>query len=449
MTLRATSHGDLQALPLSKPPSLDNMMYKSYSVSSNNMGSRFGKDSMEEIKEVSKPVHLPRRPVRAVRPVSALTNNGTFLQINHLQGELVRKRKECEDLKKENKYLSNEIHMERIMMRTESELTMRNLRNLNQELQTQVKELKQKLHLSQQRATLCSRAVEESDLSRSEAEKSRTLAEARAVDSRKERDVALAEKTQLTEDLQQLSKEHTKLQLLLAQTEKNYFEVKLKLERVSGEKQFLLEENKSLEDERNTLRHKLKEMTEENTKLKEKEVSWRRRAAAAEEQSERSSKAQQQAEQERRLADREKEERINECLNWRQKHQALADIFRAQEDLKSQRQNKACQANIKSYFLCMTESDQRVRILKNHDGTPRNFTEGDPVYISPTDASTEDSDRGSGRTLLRVAAPRGGRDTGPSHFSELSPMGGDAPESSALRRSRKVVEYFWIPTDEE
>lgn len=48
---------------------------------------------------------------------------------------------ECEDLKKENKYLSGEIHMERIMMRTESELTMRNLRNLNQELQAQVKEV--------------------------------------------------------------------------------------------------------------------------------------------------------------------------------------------------------------------------------------------------------------------------------------------------------------------
>lgn len=31
--------------------------------------------------------------------------------------------------------------MERIMMRTENELTMRNLRNLNQELQAQVKEV--------------------------------------------------------------------------------------------------------------------------------------------------------------------------------------------------------------------------------------------------------------------------------------------------------------------
>ncbi|XP_072551929.1 uncharacterized protein [Salminus brasiliensis] len=449
MTLRATSHGDLQALSLSKPPSLDNGMYKSYSVSSNNMGSRFGKDSAEETKDVFKRSHPPRRPVRAVRPVSALNSSGTFLQINHLQGELVRKRKECEDLKKENKYLSNEIHMERIMMRTESELTMRNLRNLNQELQAQVKELKQKLHLSQQRASLCSRAAEEADMLRREAEKSRTLAEARAVESRQERDLALAEKARLSEDLQHLSKEHTNVQLLLAQTEKNYFETKLKLERLAGEKQFLLEENKGLEDERNTLRHRMKELTEENVKIKDKEVSSRRRAAAAEEQGERAGKAQKQAEQERRLAEREKEERISECLSWREKHQALADIFRAQEDLKSQRQNKACQANIKSYFLCMTESDQRVKILKNHDGTPRNFTEGDPVFISAAEAGGEDSDRGSGRTMLRVAAPRAGRDSGPAHFSDLSPMGGDPPDTSALRRSRRVVEYFWIPTDEE
>ena len=33
-----------------------------------------------------------------------------------------------------------------------------------------------------------------------------------------------------------------------------------------------------------------------------------------------------------------------------------------------------CQANIKSFFLCMTESDQRVKILKNPNGSPRNFT---------------------------------------------------------------------------
>lgn len=53
------------------------------------------------------------------------------------------------------------------------------------------------------------------------------------------------------------------------------------------------------------------------------------------------------------------------------------------------------------------------------------------------------------RTLLRVAAPTAGRDSGPAHFSELSPMGADPHDSSALRRSRKVVEYFWIPTEQE
>ncbi|XP_035381216.1 uncharacterized protein LOC118241195 [Electrophorus electricus] len=146
------------------------------------------------------------------------------------------------------------------------------------------------------------------------------------------------------------------------------------------------------------------------------------------------------------MADREREERFSECLSWREKHQALSDVLRAQEDLKSQRQNKACQANIKSYFLCMTESDQKVKILKNQDGTPRNFTEGDPVYISTVEVDGEDSDRVSGRTILRVAAPKVGRDTGPTHFSELR---AHPPDNSPARRSRKVVEYFWIPTDDE
>lgn len=60
---------------------------------------------------------------------------------------------ECEDLRKENKYLANEIHMERITMRTENELTMRNLRNLNQELQAQVKEVTQTLDITCNRAS--------------------------------------------------------------------------------------------------------------------------------------------------------------------------------------------------------------------------------------------------------------------------------------------------------
>nr|XP_055030975.1 myosin-9-like [Misgurnus anguillicaudatus] len=449
MTLRASSHGEFQTLTSLKSVGSDSGIFKSFSHSSNNIGNRF--ESIEEIKGVSgvsKPTHPPRRPVRAVRPVSALSASGSFLQINHLQGELVRKRKECEDLKKENKYLSNEIHMERIMMRTENELTMRNLKNLNQDLQAQVKELKQKLHLSQQRATLCSRAAEDADRARAEADKSRALAEVRALDSKQEKELVTSDKTRLSEELQQLKKEHTNVQMLLTQTEKNYFETKIKLDRISGDKQVLLEENRVLEDERNTLRHKLKELTEENVKIMEKEVNSRRRALLAEEQCERANKAQQDAEQERKLAEREREDRTRECLSWREKHQNLAEIIRAQEELKSQRQTKACQANIKSYFLCMTESDQRVKILKNQDGTPRNFSEGDPVYISKPDLSSEDSDRSSGRTMLRVAAPRVGRDTGPTHFSELSPMA-DSHDSGFSRRNRKVVEYFWIPTDEE
>ena len=51
--------------------------------------------------------------------------------------------------------------------------------------------------------------------------------------------------------------------------------------------------------------------------------------------------------------------------------------------------------------------------------------------------------------MFRVSAPRVGRDSGPSYFSDLSPMGAETPDAGAARRSRKVVEYFWIPTDEE
>lgn len=66
--------------------------------------------------------------------------------------------------------------------------------------------------------------------------------------------------------------QHTDLQLLLAQTEKNYFETKLKLDRVSGEKQALMQENKSLEGDKDDLRHKLRQITEENVKIKERWV---------------------------------------------------------------------------------------------------------------------------------------------------------------------------------
>ncbi|XP_013873044.1 uncharacterized protein LOC106523987 [Austrofundulus limnaeus] len=204
MSVGARSHTDLQ---MAGRTSGDDSLHKPFSVSSSgsiNRGGLFGCGVTEEIKVLAR---TPRRPIRVVRPVSAVTSGGSFLHINHLQGELVRKRKECEDLKKENKHLSNEIHMERIMMRTESELTMRNLRNMNQELQLQVKELKQKLQQSQQRAASCSRTAEEAEGSRREAEKSRALAEARALRCQRDKEAAESDWRGLSEELQLLKQE--------------------------------------------------------------------------------------------------------------------------------------------------------------------------------------------------------------------------------------------------
>ncbi|XP_030221897.1 calponin homology domain-containing protein DDB_G0272472 [Gadus morhua] len=452
MSLRATSHGDFQTLSGSagKSPSLEDRMYKSMSMSSSNVtgGSRFGSGELEEVKGTAR---FGRRPVRAVRPLSALGTSGSFLQINHLQGELVRKRKECEDLKKENKYLSNEIHMERIMMRTENELTMRNLRNLNQELLAQVKES----HRSR-RCTTASRGRRCAP-GRPSRRRRRWGRRSRAAPWRRPRlrragrtrSSPRRTATRLSQELQRLKKEHTEVQLSLARAEKSYFETKLRLDRASGERQSLLGENQTLEAERDDLRPRLRRLTQENADIKDKEVCARRRAAAAEGQRDTAAQALQEAQQERRRVEKESQERREEGLGWREKHQGLADVLRAQEDLKAQRQNKACQANIKSYFLCMTESDQRVKILKNPNGSARNFTEGDPVYISTPEPNPEDADRSPSRTMLRVSAPQQGRDPGPPHFGDLPVMGGERPDSAPPRRSRKVVEYFWIPTDEE
>lgn len=89
MSLRVKSHTDLQTAGKS---SLDDSLYKSLSRSSSNVnrGARFGNGTAGEVKGLS---GSSRRPVRAVRPVSTISSNGSFLQINHLQGELVRKRK--------------------------------------------------------------------------------------------------------------------------------------------------------------------------------------------------------------------------------------------------------------------------------------------------------------------------------------------------------------------
>ncbi|XP_029698241.1 trichohyalin [Takifugu rubripes] len=421
MSLRVKSHTDLQT---AGKTSLDEGLCKSLSVSSSNIsrGARFGNGTSVEVKGLSTTL---RRPVRAVRPVSTITSSGSFLQINHLQGELVRKRKECEDLRRENKFLANEIHMERIAMRTENELTMRNLRNLNQELQAQVRELKQRLHQSLQRATLCSQAAEEADRSRGEAEKGRALAEARALGCQRDKEVAEADRSRTREEVTQLKKELTDVQLSLAQTQKSYFETKLALERVAAENQALLQEKEKLQREREELGKQLRRTTEEKQQVEDSELNLRRRATALEEESKKANEAQREAEAERRLTERERRERAEECLSWREKHRELAEKIQAEEDVKALRKNKTCQANIKTYFLCMTESDQRVKILKNPDGTTRNFTEGEPVFFTP-EPSTQEPERSSSRTMLRVSAPHLG--------------GGPGPES--LRRSARL----WGPT---
>lgn len=73
--------------------------------------------------------------------MSVSQGKGFWKGCDPADSESVSPWQECEDLRKENKYLANEIHMERITMRTENELIMRNLRNLNQELQADVKEV--------------------------------------------------------------------------------------------------------------------------------------------------------------------------------------------------------------------------------------------------------------------------------------------------------------------
>lgn len=65
----------------------------------------------------------------------------------------------------------------------------------------------------------------------------------------------------------------------------------------------------------------------------------------AEEQRERAIKEQQQAEHDSRLAKREKDKSVTECLSWQEKHQDLVDILKAQKDLISQRKNKAVSLN--------------------------------------------------------------------------------------------------------
>lgn len=72
---------------------------------------------------------------------------------------------------------------------------------------------------------------------------------------------------------------------------------------------------------------------------------------ASEEESKKANQAQREAEAERRLAEKERQERAAECLSWREKHQELANRFREQEDLKSLRQSKAVREHARHPLL--------------------------------------------------------------------------------------------------
>lgn len=60
------------------------------------------------------------------------------------------------------------------------------------------------------------------------------------------------------------------MQLLLAQTEKSYFETKLKLERVAAENQALLQEKQKLQRDREELGNQLRQTTEEKQQVEER-----------------------------------------------------------------------------------------------------------------------------------------------------------------------------------
>nr|XP_034978043.1 cytadherence high molecular weight protein 2-like [Zootoca vivipara] len=449
------------------------------------------------------------RPVCRIRPTSAVIQGGSVAHINRLQGELVRKRKECEDLKKQNKCLSNELHLERIFMKSESELGMRNLRNINHGLQTLVKEesyiqglpkflpfvehyaflsvrknkvkinqarkptgrefvvlsitvlwnkkhlantvftcssahqLKQKLNASQQTAAKYSKLVEEASLAQAEAEKGQAEAEAQGKLCQEQQEAVQLENISLKEETQQLKKKLTEMQQLLAQVEKAHFESQMKLERITMEREVIREEKRYLEHERNELKQKLKGTLEENLKCKESEISQRCRTEAAEEALEKATLLHYEAERGKRLLEREKEEKEKQCEMWMKKYSAMADLWQSQEEEKSRRQNKACQVKMKSYLLCINESNEHITVLRNEDGTPQRFVEGEQVCFSIPGVGNEEKAKSTDRILHRVVAPSS--NLGHPQMCGLCPA--ELHEKTPARRGRKIIEYFWFPVD--
>ncbi|KAJ6665119.1 hypothetical protein lerEdw1_005350, partial [Lerista edwardsae] len=382
------------------------------------------------------------RPVCRIRPTSAVHQGSCLAHINRLQGELVRKRKECEELKKHNKCLSNELHLERIFMKSESELGMRNLRNINLGLQAAVKELKQKLNVSQQTAIMYSKLAEESSLAQAEAEKRREETEAQEKLWREQQEAVRLENNSLKEDTEQLKRKLTEIQQLLAQVEKSHFESKMKLERITMEKEVVSQEKRYLEHERNELKLRLKETMEENSKCKENEISQRCRTAAAEEALEKATLLHYEAERGKRLLERDKDDKEKECEIWIKKYKGLADLLHSQEEQKLKRQNKSCQVKLKSYFLCISESNKHTTLLRKEDGTLQKIEEGEEVCFS-IPVENEEKGKSTDRVVYKVTAP--GSNPGHAEIGGLCQI--ELQEHVPARRGKKIVEYFWFPAD--
>ncbi|XP_067902805.1 trichohyalin isoform X2 [Heterodontus francisci] len=263
--------------------------------------------------------------------------------------------------------------MEKALLRSESERTMRNLRVLNQEMHTTIKELRLRTSEAQGRVALSERLEKEAVTSHEEADCARRLAESQEKEVREERNKLQSLNIRLQEEIKHLQDKLTDVQNRLTLKERSYFESKSKLDHSTRENQLKLEEIRNLECERDRERLRTKELLEEVSKLKDREAVLRQAAVAAEEASDEASRLQYETERYRKLAEHEREEKRQECELWQQKHDFLSNILRSQEEQKAKRKNKGCQAKFQTYFLCRTECDQRVSVAKAHDGNPKSF----------------------------------------------------------------------------
>ncbi|XP_038663912.1 trichohyalin isoform X2 [Scyliorhinus canicula] len=292
---------------------------------------------------------------------------------------------ECEELKKTNTWLAKELQLEKVLLRSESERTMRNLRVLNQEMHATIKELRQKTSEAEGRAALSERLEKEAVDSLEKLDYARELAESQEKEVREERNKLQSLNIRLQEEIGHLQDKLTDVQHRLTQTEQNYLETKSLLDRRTGENELKLDEIRNVEFERDKEVLRRKDLLKEVSQLKDREAVLRRVAVAAEQASDEASRLQYETERYRRLAEYEREEKSKECELWRQKHNFLSDILRSQDEEKAKRKNKACQAKLQTYLLCRAECDQRLSVAKTNNGIPKSFVEGEAAHFTDTD----------------------------------------------------------------